>query len=77
MPWTPEEQLAFAKRLREQRRARGLTQEALAHDAGLSVRRVALLESGTSNPRTSTLFAIADVLGIDAADLLKASPQAW
>ena len=71
MPWTTAEQRAFADMLRERRRERGLTQEALAHEAGLSVRRVAHLEGGAANPRTSTLFAIADVLDIPPADLLR------
>lgn len=71
MPWTSAEQRSFAEKLREERRERGFTQEALAHDAGISVRRLAHLESGNGNPRASTLFAIADVLNIPPADLLR------
>lgn len=70
MAWTPTEQQAFADKLRTTRKAKGLTQEALAHAAGLSVRRLAHLESGAGNPRAATLHAIADVLDIDASELL-------
>lgn len=73
MPWTSTEQRAFAEKLRSEQRSKGLTQEALAHAAGLSVRRLAHLESGAGNPRAATLAAIADVLGIETAELLRVS----
>jgi predicted ATPase/transcriptional regulator with XRE-family HTH domain len=55
----------FAERLRLQRRAVGMTQEALAEAAGLSVRAVSDLERGLKHtPRRDTLRALADALGL-------------
>jgi transcriptional regulator with XRE-family HTH domain len=62
----------FALRLVEHRRAAGLTQAALAERAGLSVTMVQNLErhSDGGNPRLTTLWALADALGISTADLV-------
>ena len=58
------------------RMERGLTQERLAVAAGLSAFTLRKLEAGVgnqgalANPRLRTLVALAEVLGVNAADLL-------
>lgn len=50
----------------------GLTQEDVAHEAGLSVRHYQQLESGLGNPTFETLFNVARVLGQTVQQLLDA-----
>ena len=52
------------------REAAGLTQSALASRAGTSRATVAQIESGQSDPRLSTMGAIADALGVSVFVLL-------
>ncbi|WBU65552.1 helix-turn-helix domain-containing protein [Paracoccus aerodenitrificans] len=62
---------AFAKVLRDRRREAGLSQEELAHRAGLSMRYVSLLESRRHQPSLATLYALADSLGISLTVLVQ------
>ncbi|TYB47950.1 helix-turn-helix domain-containing protein [Actinomadura chibensis] len=50
--------------IRRARRARGLTQTALAERAGLTQPAVSLLESGARVPPLPALERVADVLGL-------------
>ncbi|MFH9660885.1 ATP-binding protein [Streptomyces sp. NPDC017248] len=63
----------FGQRLRRLRTRAGLSQEALAHDAQVSVRALADMERGrTRGPQRRTVRALAEALGLDddeAADL--------
>ena len=59
-----EELRRLGERVREQRRSRGLTQEALAEALDLSVAYVSLIERGGRNPPYTTVVAIARALGI-------------
>ncbi|SFT86952.1 Predicted ATPase [Geodermatophilus amargosae] len=60
---------AFGARLRRLRHAAGLTQELLAHSAGLSTNAVSQLERGLRrHPYPHTLGALADALGLDGAE---------
>jgi predicted ATPase/transcriptional regulator with XRE-family HTH domain len=62
---------AFGVLLRRQRRAAGLTQEALAERAGLSVRGLQHLEAGDACPSRATLDGLLealDALGLPAED---------
>ena len=63
----------FSEHLVAQRRRAGLTQAALAEKAGLSVTMVQNLErySDGGNPRLTTLWSLADALGVDPADLIR------
>ena len=84
MPRPAEPQLerrladALAARLRELRSAKGLSQEAVAHAAGIHRNHYQLLESGLSdrkkqspaNPRLSTLVALCRVYGTTVPDLV-------
>ena len=53
------------------RKQRGLTQRALARDAGVSSSMLNEIESRKREPSLSTLRAIAKVLGVDASDLVE------
>ena len=75
-----EERLAgvLAERLRVLREAKGLTQERVAHEAGISRNHYQLLEAGwvkrgdrkPSNPRLGTLIAVSEVLGTSVPELI-------
>ena len=54
----------LGERVRGFRRAKGLTQEALARSLGLSVAYVSLIERGGRNPPVTTVVAIAHALGV-------------
>src|SRR5712691_6007151 len=59
----------FADLLRQHRQAAGLTQEALAERAGLSLRGVSDLERGARRaPHRDTVRRLTAALGLDAAD---------
>jgi len=60
--------------LQRLRGMRGLTQEAAAEAAGLSRAAYRNLEAGLSEPRASTLVALAKALGVSPADLLLPAP---
>ena len=53
-------------RVRELRQARGLSQEALAFDAGIHVNHLSSLERGEANPSFLVLLSLAKVLGEQA-----------
>lgn len=57
-------------RIRELRRARGMTQEALAELLDLSVAYVSLIERGGRNPPYTTVAAISRALGVRMAELV-------
>ena len=59
-----EELRRLGERVREQRRNRGLTQEALAEALDLSVAYVSLIERGGRHPPYTTVVAIARALGV-------------
>lgn len=67
----------LAQRLRLLRAQTGLSQEAVAHRAGLSAYTYQKFEKGESkpgtpmNPRLYTLISLADVFEVDVADLLR------
>jgi transcriptional regulator with XRE-family HTH domain len=67
----------LAQRVKELREARGLSQQALAVAAGLSVSMVSLIEQGQrEDPRVSTVQALADALGVSLDVLLgKPAPE--
>ncbi len=57
------------------RKKKGLTQEQLADRTNITVRTIQRIESGESTPRSYTLKAIADVLGIPFDTLITAEPE--
>lgn len=65
----------LARGLRQRRLHLGLTQEEVAHEAGLSVRHYQMLEAGRDvNPGLKTLFRVAGTLGTSVTALLQAKP---
>lgn len=60
----------LGQRLRAEREAARITQETLAHTAGISTMQVQRIERGVTNPCMGTLYAIGDTLHIDLPDLL-------
>lgn len=61
----------FAANLKAQRTARHISQEELAHRAGLDRTYISSLERSVYSPTIDVVQKIADVLGTSAADLLK------
>lgn len=58
----------FGQRLRALRLNAGMSQEALSHEAGVSVRALTDMERGrTRGPQRRTVRALAEALGLDAA----------
>lgn len=60
----------FGTRLREARTVAGLSQEALAHQAGLHRTYVSSVERGERNIALVNIVALADALNIDAGTLV-------
>ena len=60
-----------AQRLADLRRSKGFSQEGLARKLGLSRQAVSKWETGTADPSTSNLLALAKLFGVSAEELLK------
>ena len=60
----------FGDRLRTARRQAGLSQEALAHQAGLHRTYIGSVERGERNIALLNILTLATVLGADASTLL-------
>lgn len=79
-PWT-EFAREFGARLLRARAEKGLSQEHVAHAAGLATFTYRKLERGESNPgtpanpRLRTLVCLAEVLNITLAELLPVPPD--
>ncbi len=56
--------------IRERRTARGLTQEELAHRAGLDYSYLNQIENGRRNPSLDAIDRIATALGVSVQDLV-------
>jgi XRE family transcriptional regulator, regulator of sulfur utilization len=69
MPKSDDPQPELGAAVRELRLKRGLTQEDLAHAAGVRTGTISLLERGRSNPSWGTVRAIAAALDVRVADL--------
>ena len=61
----------FGINVRRLRKARGLTQEALAHEVEIDVSYLGQIERGERNPTLSVVERFAAVLGASAPDLLR------
>ena len=68
-PRNPKAQKRLGARVKALREARGITQEALAFDAGIHVNHLSSLERGEANPSYLVLLSIANVLRVKVADL--------
>ena len=66
-------QPALGKAIRQLREERGMTQEALAHAAGVTVGHLSTIERGHSNPTWATVKAISAALDASLVELTKLS----
>ena len=64
-------QPALGKAIRELREKRGLTQEAAAHDAGVTTATLGVIERGLSNPTWATLRRIASALNASMVEVAR------
>ncbi|MBX9590890.1 MAG: helix-turn-helix domain-containing protein [Hyphomonadaceae bacterium] len=65
----------FARNLRKLRQAKGLSQEALAHEAGIDRTYISALERSVYSASITTVDKLASILGVDAAALLQRPPK--
>ena len=65
----------LGNRIQQLREAKGLTQEELAAQTGISIKHISVLERGVKTPRLATFITIAEALGVTPNDLL-ADPAA-
>ncbi|QUL80264.1 XRE family transcriptional regulator [Brevibacterium sp. SMBL_HHYL_HB1] len=61
--------------IRQLRNSQGLSLRDVAADSGLSTGFLSLVERGLNSPSLTTLFSIADSLGVTAADLIGETPK--
>lgn len=83
MMWDDVQAKKLGITVRELRTERGLSQETLAHAAGITKNQLQLIEAGrssgrkedagSSNPKMATLAGIADVLGMNLVDFFTAA----
>lgn len=64
-----EHVVAFGLRIRELREAAGLSQEALAHAAGLERAEVGFIERAEREPGISIVVPLANALGVEPGEL--------
>jgi transcriptional regulator with XRE-family HTH domain len=63
--------LALGKRIRSERKGKGLSQEAFAEVCGLHRTEMGLLERGKTIPRLGTLLLVSQHLGLPIFELLQ------
>jgi transcriptional regulator with XRE-family HTH domain len=61
----------LGKAIRQLRQKRGITQEDLAHEAGITTGTLSLIERGQANPTWNTVKALAVALGTSMGELGK------
>lgn len=71
MRQSDQPQPALGKAIRQLREERGMTQEALAQEAGVTVGHMSMIERGHSNPTWATVKAITVALDVSMVDLAK------
>lgn len=67
-----KEAIALGNVIRNVRKARKLTQEALAFESGVNRTYLSQIERGLQNPTIETLFRLTHALKIPAADIIQA-----
>jgi len=68
-------QPALGAAIRQLRNERGLTQEALAHEAGVTVSHLSMIERGHSNPTWGTVKRLAAALEASMGELASTSDR--
>jgi transcriptional regulator with XRE-family HTH domain len=64
-------QPALGKAIRQLRERGGFTQEAVAHDAGITTATLGVIERGLSNPTWATLKGIASALDLSVVEIAR------
>ncbi|MGB3111307.1 MAG: helix-turn-helix transcriptional regulator [Psychrobacter alimentarius] len=67
---TDERMITFGKRVREARKSKGISQEALAEIAGIDRSYMGNIERGEKNITLKKAYEICDALGIHIKDLV-------
>ncbi len=65
-----EPEAAFGQILRGLRKRQGLSQERLAHEAGLERNYISLLELGRNSASVKTIFKLAPALGVSVTEFM-------
>lgn len=65
-----EPEIAFGIVLRDLRKKCGLSQEALAHEAGMERNYISLLELGRNSASINIIFKLARALGVTPSEML-------
>jgi len=68
-------QTTLAQNIRAARRALAMSQEELAHQAGIDRTYASQIERGIGNPSLRVIFAIAQALEVDLSELLSAKTK--
>jgi transcriptional regulator with XRE-family HTH domain len=68
-------QPALGKAIRRLREKKGLTQEAVAHDAGITTATLGVIERGLSNPTWATLKGIAAALDVSMVEIARSTER--
>ncbi len=63
----------FARNVGEARRRAGLTQEEVSYRSGVHPTEVSRIENGNRDARVSTVFRLAEALGVSPGQLLDGS----
>ncbi len=63
----------LGKRIKEIRKSKGFTQDALAEKIGIDSKHLSRVECGKNNPSLDLLYKIASVLDIDTEEFFKNS----
>ena len=66
---------AIANNMRGYRESRGLTQQQVAHLAGLARSHISALEQGAGNPSLESLYSLAKTLDVSVEELLEDASQ--
>jgi transcriptional regulator with XRE-family HTH domain len=61
---------AFGTVLRQKRKAHGYSQEELAHNAGITMRYISLLERNQRQPTISTLYLLCKALEVSMGEFV-------
>lgn len=68
-------QPALGKAIRQLREKRGATQEAVAHDAGITAATLGVIERGLSNPTWATIKGITTALDVSMVEVARAAER--
>ena len=66
----PKSPQTLGERIQYYRTSQGLTQPALARQAGITAPFLSLVETGNKHPSIETLMALAKILGVTSAHIL-------